>query len=509
MTQRLDSFLSASARATPHAVALRERAEAETSYEALEALATTIARSLAAIGIGAGDRVGICRPKDALTVAAIFGILKAGAAYVPVDPKAPVPRSAGIFADCQVAAIFVDKAGAEAIEAELRADFQVTRSFDIAGMVCLKSKRGTETGPKDTAYILYTSGSTGKPKGVTHTHSTAFAFVDWCSRAFAPTPADVFSSHAPFHFDLSILDLYVPIRHGASVRIIDADEGKNPALLSELIEVDQISNWYSTPTILRAMVDFGGLEKRDLSSLKVICFAGEVFPTKHLKRLASLLPQVRYLNLFGPTETNVCTYFELSDPLGMADTETVPIGYAASSDQLRLVGSDGQEVAAGDEGELLVAGGSVMVGYWGDAARTNASFTELAGQRWYKTGDVVAARGDGALIYHGRRDRMIKRRGYRIELGEVEAAISCHPSVSEVAAVAVQDKVGETQIVVFCSRMTDAPLSQIALKQHAAKHLPIYMVPDLFQAIDAIPHTSTDKTDYQTLKGLANGLFAE
>ncbi len=286
-----------------------KRPAVETRYEALEALADTIALSLAAIGIGAGDRVGICRAKDALSVAAIFGILRVGAAYVPADPRAPVPRSAGIFADCQVAAILIDEAGAEAMEAAMRADFQVARGSDIAGMACLKAKGLAEKGPGDTAYILYTSGSTGKPKGVTHTHSTALAFVNWCSQRFTPTPADVFSSHAPFHFDLSILDLYVPIRHGASVRIIDADEGKNPALLVEMIEKDRISNWYSTPTILRAIVDFGGLEKRNLSSLRVVCFAGEVFPTKHLKRLASLLPPVRYLNLFGPTETNVCTYF--------------------------------------------------------------------------------------------------------------------------------------------------------------------------------------------------------
>jgi amino acid adenylation domain-containing protein len=488
---------------------LREKGGSWVTYGALESQAQAISDQLKALGIHPGDRVGISRPKSALTVAAIFGILRAGAAYVPVDPCAPKARSAGIFADCQVAAILTTNESSEDICAALSECHPMTRKADISGLACLVAENYHAPGAPDTAYVLYTSGSTGKPKGVVHTHASALAFIDWCSSTFSPTPEDQFTSHAPFHFDLSILDLYVPIKHGASIRIIDADEGKQPAALAKLVEEDKISVWYSTPTILRAMTEFGDLKSRDLSSLRILCFAGEVFPTKHLKALAGYMPKPRYFNLFGPTETNVCTFYELPSPQEMADDEGVPIGYAASGDTLRVVGPDDKKVAVGDEGELLISGGSVMVGYWADPERTAQSFTEIDGQRWYRTGDIVAQGPDQALLYHGRRDRMVKRRGYRIELGEIEAALSRHPDIFETASVSVQDQTGATQIVAFYSWRGAKPPSLIELKRHAARYLPIYMVPDRLQCLDNLPLTSTDKTDYQSLKELANGLFSQ
>lgn len=507
--ERLDERLAVSARRGAALVAVREKAGLTTTYGTLDALADEVAGGLRALGVGPGDRVGLCLGKSALAVGAIFGIMRAGAAYVPVDPSAPRARSAGIFGDCGVRAILTDPSGAADLPPEMATAHPVAPVADIAGMRVLLAETATEKATPDTAYILYTSGSTGKPKGVTHTHASALAYVDWCCEVFDPVPTDCFSSHAPFHFDLSILDIYVPITRGASIRVIDADEGKQPAVLAEMIAADRITNWYSTPTILRAMTEFGGLEGRDLSSLKILCFAGEVFPTKHLKALARAVPGPRYFNLFGPTETNVCTFYELPDPLGMADDETVPIGFAASGDLIRIVDPDGTDVPEGEPGELIVAEGSVMTGYWGDPARTEASFIVADGHRWYKTGDVVERRAGGVLHYRGRRDRMVKRRGYRIELGEIEAALSRHPSVSEVAAVAVPDKTGDTQILAFYSSKDGAPVSLIALKQHSAKALPIYMVPDRFGHLEALPHTSTDKTDYQRLKDIANGLLAQ
>lgn len=507
--ERLDERLARSARHAPGAVAVREKAGSATTYAELDALADEVARGLVKLGIGAGDRVGLCRGKSALAVAALFGIMRAGAAYVPVDPAAPRARSAGIFSDCGVRAILTDATGATGLAAEPALSDYVAAADEIAGMVALVSRAPTVKSPAETAYILYTSGSTGKPKGVTHTHASALAYVDWCCDVFAPQATDCFSSHAPFHFDLSILDIYVPVTCGASIRVIDADEGKQPAVLVDLMVQDRITNWYSTPTILRAMTEFGGLEGRDLSRLKVLCFAGEVFPTKHLKALARLVPGPRYFNLFGPTETNVCTYYELPDPLALGDDETVPIGYPASGDLIRIIDPDGTDVPEGEPGELIVAEGSVMTGYWGDPERTAASFIEAGGHRWYRTGDVVERRPDGALHYRGRRDRMVKRRGYRIELGEIEAAMSRHPEVSEVAAVAVSDPSGDTMIVGFYSSLKGAPISLIGLKQHAAKTLPIYMVPDRFAHLDELPHTSTDKTDYQRLKDLTHGFFAD
>jgi amino acid adenylation domain-containing protein len=352
----------------------------------------------------------------------------------------------------------------------------------------------------DLAYILYTSGSTGRPKGVMHSHATARAFIDWCSGEFSPLPSDRFSSHAPFHFDLSILDIYVPIKHGGSVVLIDSETGKNPGQLAEMISDLAITAWYSTPSILRMLLEHGNLAQRDYSALRILNFAGEVFPIKHLRALMSAWPHPAYYNLYGPTETNVCTYYKLPPDLPADDDYALPIGVRCSGDETRIIEPDEREVEPGGEGELIVAGGSVMLGYWNLPERSADAFVSHDNKRWYKTGDIVKETETGDLVFLGRRDRMVKRRGYRVELGEIEAALHRHPSIPEAAVVSRQNADGEVEIYAFHAWAETAAPSLIKLKQFCSQHLPLYMMPDRFRAVDALPKTSTDKVDYQRLK---------
>ena len=504
----LRELLSASASRTPDAVAVLEKDQPPTRYAQLEAQASAVSRALSDIGVSDGDRVGFCAPKSAAGVAALFGILGAGAAYVPVDPAAPAARSAGICTDCGVRAILVASDSAEALQNALgRARYSVDKAASQATGYTVLSAADSTTKSTGLAYILYTSGSTGVPKGVAHSHASALAFVDWCSAQFAPGPKDRFSSHAPFHFDLLILDLYLPIKHGASVRLIGADEAKQPGALAALIGDEALTFWYSTPTVLRAMVEHTDLASFDHSSLRVVCFAGEVFATRHLKALADIWPKPRYYNLFGPTETNVCTFHQLPDPRSMTDHDAVPIGHASSGDVLRITAPDGSVVRDGEEGELLVRGASVMRGYWNAPDLDAQVFCEHDGHRWYRTCDMVAARADGALMFRGRRDRMIKRRGYRVELGEIEAALLRHEDISQSAAVAVDDASGEVAIVAFYAWNGSAAPSMIAMKRYSNSALPAYMIPDRFVRMQDLPQTSTAKVDYQSLKEAARGLF--
>lgn len=507
--RNLDQLLQNSAATSPDRICLIDKEGNTATYRALSARAGEIAAALEKVGVRPGDRIGICARKSIATVAAIFAILRLHAVYVPVDPAAPAARSGGIFADCKVRAVLADPEPAGALAEAMSADHPVADRGGIDAFRCLLHDDPTEAAAEGTAYILYTSGSTGKPKGVVHTHATALAFIDWCSETFQPGPDDRFSSHAPFHFDLSVLDLYVAIRHGAAIRLIDAEEGKQPGALTAMIERDRLTVWYSTPTVLRSMVEFGAMDEHDLSSLRILCFAGEVFPPRHLRALAERLPGPRYYNLFGPTETNVCTYYHFTDPVGLTDTADIPIGFACSGDDLLIVGPENDEVAEGSEGELLVTGGSVMTGYWGLPERNAVAFSELHGRRWYRTGDVVQPREDGALLYRGRRDRMVKRRGYRIELDEIEAAMLRNPGISRGAAVSVSDRAADARIVFFLCPASGVTLSMLELKRFAAKHLPLYMVPDRFEVLAAIPMTSTDKIHYQNLKEIALGLYAD
>jgi amino acid adenylation domain-containing protein len=337
--------------------------------------------------------------------------------------------------------------------------------------------------PDDLAYILYTSGSTGKPKGVMLSHRNATSFVDWCSSVFAPTPDDVFSSHAPLHFDLSILDLYVPLKHGARVILIDADAGKEPVGLATLIAERRITVWYSTPSILSLLAQYGKLDRHDYSALRTVLFAGEVFPVKHLRAVQALWP-----------------YYEVEDKVPETRTVPYPIGRACSHLRTRVVDEHGADVLLGGEGELVVAGPGVMQGYWNLPDRTaNAFLIDEQGERWYHTGDIVTEDPSGDYIFVGRRDRMVKRRGYRIELGEIEAGLYSHPAVKEAAVVALRNQQDDVVIKAFVACREGQRPSVIELKRFCAENLPIYMVPDQFGIEDLLPKTSTDKIDYQRL----------
>jgi amino acid adenylation domain-containing protein len=489
------------------------------SYRELVALSHRLRDRLAALGVGRGDRVGFVLPKSIDAVASLFGILQRGAAYVPVDPAAPADRNAYILHDCSVAAVIVDPTRAAALQDEL------SKHGELPPLLVLDSEVGhgralgstLETlereapapqvptvacEPDELAYILYTSGSTGRPKGVMVSHRAAMAFVDWCCETFGPRPEDRLSSHAPFHFDLSIHDLHVSMKTGASVVLIGEELGKDPARLAAMIAERRISIWYSAPSILSLLAQYGRLERHDLSRLRIVHFAGEVFPVKHLRATQALLPRPRYYNLYGPTETNVCTWHPIPTVVPESRSEPYPIGLPCAHYETRVIDGDGNDVAPGEEGELLVAGSGVMSGYWNLPEQNARAFLEHDGRRWYRTGDVVVEGDDGAYLFRGRRDRMVKRRAYRVELGEIEAGLYRHPGISEAAVVAIPDEEAGVQIVAFLATRGGEKLSMIKLKRFCAGALPAYMAPDRFCFVEALPKTSTDKVDYQKLMGM-------
>jgi len=491
------------------------------SYQELDALTDRVRDRLRHLGVQPGDRVGLMMHKTVDSLAVILGALKAGAAYVPVDAEAPAARCAYILNDCGVSAVFCDAEVADPLRSELeqlgraplppmlvlpeagaghRLDALLDREDATDPIASGMPAEDAEVGPDDLAYILYTSGSTGRPKGVMLTHRNAISYVDWCGDIFRPTEEDRFSSHAPFHFDLSILDLYVPLAHGATLVLIGETLGKEPLALAEAIAEQRISVWYSTPSILNLLTQYGKLDRYDYGALRLVLFAGEVFPVAQLRQLKAHWPEPRYFNLYGPTETNVCTYYEVPRVVPEDRTEPYPIGWTCEHLDTRVVDVDGRDVEQGEEGELVVTGPGVMVGYWNLPEQNERAFLRDDGRAWYRTGDLVVEEEDGLYVFHGRRDRMVKRRGYRVELGEIEAGLSNHRGVKEVAVVAVPDGRAGLRIRAALAARDGHKLSVIEMKQYSMTVLPPYMVPDVFQFLEALPRTSTDKIDYQALK---------
>ena len=510
----LTEYLEASAARHPGRAAVFDPDGRTISYGALNAHADAFAAFLAMRGVTPGDRVGVVLPKSIEAITAFFGIMKAGAAYVPVDYTAPADRCRRILSDCRVRALVIDSgclevaSELEAVESDLVLLVVVDRArrgWSAPGATPFEAAIASDSptveyprNPADLAYILYTSGSTGMPKGVMLTHDNAVSFVDWASDVLQPHEADRFSSHAPFHFDLSVLDIYLCFKHAAELHLVSEEVGKNPKDLADFITERQLTIWYSTPSILTLLMQFGNLDRRDCSMLRIVLFAGEVFPVKHLRALQRLWPRPVYYNLYGPTETNVCTFARIPSIIPDTRESPYPIGYPCAHCEALVLDADGHAIDGGEEGLLYISGRSVFPGYWNRPAENAAAFLERDGRRWYNTGDVVRwVEGEG-FLYIGRRDRMVKRRGYRIELGEIERGLYLHERLREVAVVAFDTDAG-VEIVAFLSSHDAEKPSIIELKTFCKAKLPAYMSPDRFMFFDQLPRTSTDKVDYQAL----------
>ncbi|MDP9171882.1 MAG: amino acid adenylation domain-containing protein, partial [Acidobacteriota bacterium] len=501
----LCTYLEESARRFPQRIAAGDPDSSPLTYEELNLRADKVARFLAEQGVGPGDRVGVVLRKSTIAFTILFGIMKLRAAYVPVDWTGPPERTMAILTNCQVRVAFADPRlqDLSASEAVIPLD---AAAWDAILLNEPLEVDAAARRPDDLAYILYTSGSSGIPKGVMLTQRNATSYVDWCAALLNATEEDRFGNHAPFHFAISILDIFVPIKVGGSVDLVPDDLGKQPKELARFIADRRLTVWYSTPAILGLLADFGDLGRLDFSALRVVLFAGEPFPIKKLRRIVELWPQPAYYNLWGSTETNACTFARIPKPIPEDRVEPYPIGEAGSHCAIIVLDEQAQPVVSGEDGLMYVTGPSVFQGYWGPGGLTPPNFLERDNASWHNTGDVVRELPGEGYRYVSRRDRMVKRRGYRIELAEVERCLYRHPGIAEAAVIALPDAQSGTRIIAHLVAAPDARPSIIEMKSFCNQHLPSYMNPDVFVFMEALLRTSTNKVDYQ---GLIRGFQAE
>ena len=490
------------------------------SYAELESRTNSLARTLIENGVSRGDRVGIFMNKGLESAVAIYGIMKAGAAYVPLDPFAPVARVAYVIQDCGIRHLLTKEAKADQVGEILGLQSSLECLIglpctDQPAMRCLSwddacaapgQPLANNLTEQDLAYILYTSGSTGTPKGIMHTHRSGLSFAEWAAEEYGLLPTDRLSNHAPLHFDLSTFDFFAGAIAGATTIVIPEALTKFPVNLSKLIQDEKISVWYSVPFALMQLMERGVLDSRDLSALRWILFAGEVFPTKHLRELMNLLPYIRFSNLFGPTETNVCTYYHLAEPPESDDP--IPIGKACANIEDLVVDVDGNPVPAGEVGELLIRGGVVMKGFWGQPEKTANGFFKRRmfndfDDIFYHTGDLVHLDEHGYYRYLGRKDRQIKTRGYRVELDEIEVALLAYDDVEEAAVYPIPDGQGSNLIAASVIPAQGVALSEGELVEHLGKRLPPYAIPVEIEFASDFPRTSTGKINRRELQAAA------
>jgi len=494
---RLDTLVAPWAARDPDRPAI-EGTDETLSYGELDRLANRFANAFRESGLRPGERVGVHLPRSGRAVAAMLGAMRAGGVYVPLDPSSPPARMALITRDCGLRhvvispALFTGWRAAGVLEPVehvfLSADGAAAeapgaRVHPWAEILSTSAAPPPSPGadPDELAYMLYTSGSTGVPKGVMLSHRNCLAFTDWTADWVGLREGDRVSSVAPFHFDLSTFDLWASFTRGATVVIVDEATVTSGRRMLDRLRDGRVTVSYCVPSALMLMLETGGLEERGAPLLREVLFAGEVFPLKHLRRTMAALPQARFYNLFGPTETNVCTAWALPG-IPEPDALAIPIGLPSCGDVATVLDPEGRPVPDGEVGELFIEGPTVMLGYWDAGRRTPARHP-------YPTGDLVARRPDGAFLYHGRRDHLVKIHGFRVELGEVEAALNAHPGLREAIAFAVD------QQLVAVAVPEDGSISVLDVKRHCASRLPRYMVPGDVRLVRALPRTSNGKAD--------------
>jgi amino acid adenylation domain-containing protein len=427
-------------------------------------------------GVAPGSRVAVLIEKSADAVAALLGAQWIGAGCVPVDPATPGPRLELMLRDCEPA-VFFSRTALCPEGLERRPATPVITALPTAHSVPLASVAST-----DLLNILYTSGSTGKPKGVAISLGATAAFVDWAADYVGLREDDRVSSHSSFAFDLSIFDIYSSLVRGASIVLVPELQRGMAPFLAHLIEHQEITIWYSVPSIVARMADLCSRDGRELSSVRHLLVAGEAFPGHALPAMRKSFPSARIHNLYGPTETNVVTYHEV--PPDAPPEGSVPIGKACPYALLFV-----------RDGVLYAGGETLMDGYWRDPVRTGAALVVDARETFYCTNDSVQVDADGALRFLGRTDSMVKIGGYRVEPGEIEAVVSGIEGVQE-AAVVPFTMSGETALAAFV--VGDLPTPQ--LNAECRRQLPAYMTPAVWITIEAMPRNERGKIDRASLQ---------
>ncbi len=463
------------------------------------------------IGAAAAGRAGSCNlpvpvlaERGADTLAAFMGVLASGNYYVPLDSRMPEKRLKMILKKLN-APFLICQAENEAMKPELASICPVVLFDDMMKETAdeaLLRKRRERVLDIDPVYLIFTSGSTGEPKGIVISHRSVIDFVDWMAEACRISQDDVMANQAPFSFDLSVKDIYLTMKCMGTCYILPKKYFLFPRLLIDELQKKKVTSLIWATSAFNIVANSGVLDGARLPSLNKVIVGGEALRAKQLNVWRRALPDVRYTNLYGPTEVTVdCAYYHIDREF--ADDEVIPIGYPCRNKEIVLLDDELKPVAEGEPGEICVRGAGLAKGYYGDPERTAEAFVWDPNhpeypERLYRTGDLAYMNDEGLLIYLSRSDGQIKHMGYRVELGEVESALSGLAGVK--AAVAFFDEIRD-QIV--CVYEGDTPQERVVKEMR--KSLPKYMIPNVFRRMESMPVNLNGKVDRQLLrKGYLN-----
>ncbi|GBE93206.1 non-ribosomal peptide synthetase [Nostoc cycadae] len=480
------------------------------TYQELNTRANQLAHYLQKLGVGSDVLVGICVERSLWMVIGLLGILKAGAAYVPLDPAYPAERQAYIIADTQTPLVLTQ----QHLATGLAIDNVQQLCIDSDWLIIAQEKTEnlvTQTTSQNLAYVIYTSGSTGKPKGTLITHQGLVNYLSWCTQAYKVEQGTGTLVHSPLGFDLTVTSLFSPLLVGRQVELLPENQGID-ALASALRRSHNLSLVKITPAHLDLLkVQISSTEIANCTRAFII--GGENLLAEKLTFWQDFAPDTILINEYGPTETVVgCCVYQI--PNNQRDSGSIPIGKPIINTQHYVLDKYWQPVPIGVVGELYIAGLGIARGYLNQPELTAQKFipnpfSNQAGERLYRTGDLARYRPDGTLEFLGRIDNQVKIRGFRIELGEIEAVLDQHPEVKEVVVIAREDADKEKRLVAYLVVNQKSEISINELRNYLLEKLPEYMIPAAFIKLDALPLTPNGKVDYRALPEQAQLDLAE
>ena len=477
------------------------------TYDELNSRADSIAQHLRSVHVRPADLIGVCLPRCPDLVAALLGIWKAGAAYVPLDPTYPRERLRFMAEDSGVSCVLTDRSQAGLFEGSVTTMLLDSDLPDVASTY--EAGIASQIAPSALAYVMYTSGSTGKPKGAMITHSGLVNYLTWAINAYDVRSGCVVPVHSSIAFDLTVTSLYPALLVGGAVDLLPESEGGQ-----ELVKAMRQRKHYALVKITPAHLEMvtQELEETEIAdSTAALVIGGENLRAEILEKWRVFALETHIFNEYGPTETVVgCCVHEVepSDPRH----GSVSIGRPISNTQLHVLDGELNSVPSGEVGELYIGGDGVAEGYLNRPELTAERFlpnrfTPRPGAKLYKTGDLVKMNDDNTLLYLGRIDHQVKIRGYRVELGEIEQTVLAHPEVQSCMVLADTSPDGLSFLTAYVIARESAATAQ-SLRDFIASRLPEHMVPQRFTFVDRFPLTNNGKVDRDALSALASGTSA-
>jgi amino acid adenylation domain-containing protein len=504
----IHALLRRQVQATPDAVALIEPGR-KTSFADLDRAAEAIATRLATLQVGRGGRVAICLARSVEMVMAMLGVLKAGAAFVPLDPSYPTERLRYVLEDSRATVLIITPEQAQRLAPVKALVLPIASAMEGAGV---EVRQEPELHPLDGAYIMYTSGSTGRPKGVMATHQSTLNRFAWMWKTFPFAPGEVASQKTAVGFVDAIWEIFGPLLAGVPLVIVPEAAVRDSSALVTILAEHKVTRLLMVPSLLQMLLERETELARELPALRWWFSSGERLPGELARQARINLPDACLVNLYGSSEVaGDVTYAVLTDDEPPGD---VPIGWPIANCRAYVLDRHFRLVPQGVAGDLYVAGPNLAQGYWERPGITAERFLPdpfgAAGSRMYFTGDRAHQQPDGCLEFLGRLDQQVKLRGFRIELGEIEAVLEEDPAVRQAAAVVVDDDAGGRLAAYVIPGGSAEPRAE-ELRQRAAARLPPYMVPAsviLVEALPLLPNGKLDRTSLGAVKVIADQAHA-